>query len=78
MKGWVLVGGRSGGYDQCRNGFSGARGKFVEVAESSSQHENVAVQKKTDAAEHLLFFDVLLPGQGVTDASGQGFVEGRR
>src|SRR5262249_10779732 len=37
---------------------------------------HVAVQEKADAAEHLLLFDVLAPGQPLPDALGQGFTEG--
>src|SRR6185295_1671730 len=36
----------------------------------------VAVEEAADAAEHLLLLDILLAGQGVTDAGGEGFVKG--
>jgi hypothetical protein len=31
---------------------------------------------EAEPAEHLLLFDVLLAGQGVTDAGGEGFIKG--
>ena len=32
-------------------------------------------EQEADPAEHLLLLDVLLAGQGVTDAGGEGFAE---
>src|SRR5262249_35356245 len=38
--------------------------------------ECVAMEEEADAAEHLLLLDILAPGQCVTDADGEGFIEG--
>jgi len=40
--------------------------------------EQVAVEEKADAAEHLLLLDALLASQGVPDAGGEGFIEGHQ
>lgn len=43
-----------------------------------SADEHVAIEEEADAANHLLLFDILAPGQLLPDATGQGFAEGHR
>src|SRR5262249_26284438 len=44
------------------------------VLPDADQH--VTVQQEADAAEHLLLFDVLAPGQPLPNALSQGFIKG--
>jgi hypothetical protein len=41
-------------------------------------HEQVAVEQKANAPEHLLLFHILAAGQPLPDALGEGFIEGHR